>query len=233
MAAYSRSLRGIEPGAKGSDELSKALARITGADGHVPATPGQVADMLYSQAGTKTAMGTSVHLAAHLQKSLKPESWAAVRQGMWEKLTNAGEGKVPFEAQALSQRLHEFLNESGAGLAKVLFTKAERDEMAKLAAVYSKMIPAKGTTNPSGSATIGAKIAQKSLNHLGAMIGYGAHGVPGALVGHVVQRGAAALKDARAGKEATRLFFGAQPKRAVTTSRIPMLLAPGAPASQR
>ena len=47
------------------------------------------------------------------------------------------------------------------------------------------------------------------------------------------QRGAAALKDARAGKEATRLFFGAQPKRAVQSSRLPMLLAPGAPASQR
>lgn len=233
MAAYSRSLRGIEPGAKGTDELSKALARITGADGHVPATPGQVADMLYSQAGTKTAKGTSVHLAAHLQKSLKPESWAAVRQGMWEKLTNAGEGKVPFEAQALSQRLHEFLNESGTGLAKVMFTKAEREEMAKLAAVYSKMIPAKGTTNPSGSATIGARIANKALDNLGAMLGFGAGGIPGAVAGHMAQKAGSAIKEGRAAREATRLFFGAQPKRAVQSSRLPMLLAPGVPASQR
>lgn len=233
MTAYSRSLRGIEPGAKGADDLSKALARITGADGHVPATPGQVADMLYSQAGTKTAKGTSVHLAAHLQKTLKPESWVAVRQGMWEKLTNAGEGKVPFEAQALSQRLHEFLNESGSGLAKVMFTKAEREEMAKLAAVYQKMIPAKGTTNPSGSATIGARIATKALDNLGAMLGFGAGGIPGAVAGHVAQKAGSAIKEARAARDATRLFFGAQPKRAVQSSRLPVLLAPAVPASQR
>jgi hypothetical protein len=44
---------------------------------------------------------------------------------MFEKLTNAGEGKIAFEAQALSQRLHEFLNESGSQLAKTLYSPKE------------------------------------------------------------------------------------------------------------
>lgn len=260
MRSYARNLRATEPAGRPSNDLEKAVARIAGTDGHLPASPIEVADMLYSRTG-KGDKGVSQRLAAHLMRQLTPESKTALRQGMWEKLVNAGEGKIPFEAQALSQRLHEFLNESGKGLSTILFTTAERAEMAKLAGVYKRMIPAKGTTNPSGSATIGAKIAQKSLNHLGAMIGYGAHGVPGALVGHVVQRGAAALKDARAGKEATRLFFGAQAKRAAAETRrlpikvsdravggndddsgrpkrsqsslLPIFLAPAVPASQR
>ena len=78
---------------------------------------------------------------------------------MWEKLTNAGEGKIQFEAQALSQRLHEFLNESGSQLSKVLFSPRELELMGQLASVYKQMIPVKGTTNPSGTAPMLAKIA--------------------------------------------------------------------------
>src|SRR5258707_1066070 len=97
--------------------------------------------MLYEQAGTKKSKGLSVHLAAHLKQNLTPDSWTAVRQGMWEKLTNAGEGKIPYEAQALAYRLVDFLHGPGSNLAEVMFTKAERDEMAKLAAVYRRMTP--------------------------------------------------------------------------------------------
>lgn len=233
LAAHAKRLRGIEPKGAPANDLEKAVARIAGTDGHLPASPGEVTDMLYSRTG-KGDKGISQRLAVHLKQNLTPESWTAVRQGMWEKLTNAGEGKIPFEAQALSQRLHEFLNESGKGLASILFTKAEREEMAKLAAVYRRMTPIKGTTNPSGSATIGAKIAHKAMNNLGAMLGFGAHGVTGALVGHGVQRAAGMVKDAKAAKEATRLFFGPQAKRAAATSRIPALIAPSAvAASQR
>lgn len=228
MAQYARNLRSIEPSAAPKNDLDKAIARIAGTDGHLPATPGQVADMLYNQAGTKTSKGISVHLAEHLKRNLKPESWAAVRQGMWEKLVNAGDGKIPFEAQALSQRLHEFLNESGSGLAKSLFSPAEIKEMRALASVYKRMAPLKGTTNPSGSATIGTKIASKALDNLGAMLGFGAHGITGAIVGHGVQKAVGALKDAKAAKEATRLFFGPQAKRAAATSRLPALIAPAA-----
>jgi len=232
MSTYARNLRATEPAGRPANDLEKAIARIAGTDGHLPAAPSEVTDMLYSRTG-KGDKGISQRLAAHLKQNLTLESWTAVRQGMWEKLTNAGEGKVPFEAQALSQRLHEFLNESGKGLSSILFTKAERDEMAKLAAVYRRMTPLKGTTNPSGSATIGAKIAHKAMNNLGAMLGFGAHGVTGAIVGHGVQKAAGAIKDARAAKEATQLFFGPQAKRAAITSRIPALVAPAAVAGAR
>jgi hypothetical protein len=232
LSTYARNLRAIEPAGRPANELEKAVARIAGTDGHLPATPLETADLLYSRTG-KGDKGISQRLASHLKQNLTPESWVAVKQGMWEKLVNAGEGKIPYGPQALAQRMNEFLNESGKGLAQILFTKAERAEMAKLASVYKRMTPAKGTTNPSGSATIGAKIAGKALDNLGAMLGFGAGGIPGAIAGHVVQKGGAALKDARAGREATRLFFGPQPRAAVRMSRVPVIAAQAIPASQR
>jgi hypothetical protein len=41
------------------------------------------------------------------------------------------------------------------------------------------------------------------------------------------------VKDARAAKEAVRLFYGPQAKRAPRHSNIPVLLAPAIPAAQR
>lgn len=233
MSRYANSLRVTEPRGAPLNEVEKAVARIAGTDGHLPASPTEVADMLFSRSG-KGDKGMSVRLALRLKNDLKPESWSAVRQGMWEKLTNAGEGKIEFGPQALSQRLHEFLNESGKPLARVLFSKAEREEMAKLASVYKRMTPLKGTTNPSGTAPMLAKIAKKASNNILALIGLGAHGVSGAIVGHAIQRGAEGLKDARAGKEAVRLFFGPQARRPVVSSRLPQLIgAPAVEASQR
>jgi hypothetical protein len=233
LAAYAKSLRTTEAAAKPVNEVEKAVARIAGTDGHLPASPTEVADMLFSRSG-KGDKGLSVRLALRLKNDLKPESWSAVRQGMWEKLTNAGEGKIEFGPQALSQRLHEFLNESGKPLARVLFSKAERAEMAKLASVYKRMTPLRGTTNPSGTAPMLAKIAKKAGDNILALIGLGAHGVPGAIVGHAIQRGAEGLKDARAGKEAVRLFFGPQARRPVAIGRLPQLVGvPGVEASRR
>jgi hypothetical protein len=233
MASYAKNLRAAEPSKGPVNEVEKAVARIAGTDGHLPASPTEVADMLFSRAG-KGDSGLSVRLALRLKNDLKPESWSAVRQGMWERLTNAGEGKIELGPQALSQKLHEFLNESGKPLARVLFSKAEREEMAKLASVYKRMTPLKGTTNPSGTAPMLAKIAKKASNNILALIGLGAHGISGAIVGHAIQRGAEGLKDARAGKEAVRLFFGPQARRPVVSGRLPQLIgAPAVEASQR
>ena len=201
LAAHANRLRGIEPKAAPSNDLEKAVARIAGTDGHLPASPGEVADLLYSRSG-KGDKGISIRLGSYLKKNLSPESWTAVRQGMWEKLTNAGEGKIEYGPQALAQRLHEFLNESGRGLSQVLFSKSERAEMLKLASIYKRMTPLKGTTNPSGTAPMLAKIAHKASSNILSLIGFGAHGLTGAVIGHGLQKGLGVVKDGRAGKEA-------------------------------
>jgi hypothetical protein len=192
--------------------LGSALRRITGADGAPPASTNDIVNYLYG-AGGKGTNRVSVPLAAHLKENLSPEGWAAVRQGMFEKLTNAGEGKIAFEAQALSQRLHEFLNESGSALAKTLYSESEIALMKQLAAVYKQMIPAKGTTNPSGTAPMLAKMAGGLRSSLLPLLGLTHGGLPGAAAAIGVDKGLAAIGNARQARKATQLFYGGQEAR--------------------
>lgn len=214
LARHAERLRGIAPRDNEPGAIGAALRRITGADGAPPASANEVVNYLYG-AGGKGVGRVSVPLAARLKQDLSPEGWASVRQGMWEKLTNAGEGKIPFEAQALSQRLHEFLNESGSALAKVLFSARELQLMGQLASVYKQMIPVKGTTNPSGTAPMLAKIANGTRASLLPLLGFNAGGLPGAAVALGVDKGLAAVGNVNNARKATELFYGKQAKRAV------------------
>jgi hypothetical protein len=212
LSKYADKMRGIAPKANDPGAIGAAVRRITGADGAPPASANEVVNYLYGPGG-KGAGRVSVPLATHLKETLTPEGWSAVRQGMWEKLTNAGEGKIAFESQALSQRLHEFLNESGGQLSKVLFSAKELGLMKQLATVYKQMIPVKGTTNPSGTAPMLAKIASGARNTLLPLLGFSHGGVPGAALAVGLDKGLQAVGNAKAAREATKLFHGHQAAR--------------------
>jgi hypothetical protein len=225
ISAYSRSLRGIEPGEKPTTTLAKQVARISGADGSVPATVDEVTKMLTSGGGD------AERLLAHLKTNLKPESWTQVRQGIFDDLLNAPAGHNEFTALQKSKRLSDYLESS---VAKVANTAAERAEMAKLASIFRRQVPMPGTTNPSGSATIGAKIMKGATNNLMTMLGFATHGPTGAAVGYGLDALGNAAKEGRAKREAVRLFYGAQPKRApAPISRVPAVVGQAIPASQR
>lgn len=176
------------------------------------ASPNELVNALFGASG-KGAGSMSVPLAQKLKATLPPEAWTAVRQGMFEKLTRAGEGKIEFEAQALSQRLHEFLNESGSQLAKSLYSPQELDLMRKLANVYKQMIPVKGTTNPSGTAPMLARMAGGLRSTLLPLLGLTHGGLPGAAMGAVLDKGVTAARNANDARKATELFYGPQAKR--------------------
>src|SRR6185436_12049292 len=198
LARYADRIRGVsapqtvEPGA-----AAAAIRRYSGADGGPPAFGNQIVNDLFGATGKGNGR-FAVDLAVRLKQSLTPEGWTAVRQGMWEKLVNAGEGKIEFEAQALSQRLHEFLNESGSQLSKVLFSPKELQLMGQLASVYKQMIPVKGTTNPSGTAPMLAKIAAGARHSLLPLLGFSGGGLPGAAVAFGVDNGLTAVSNASA-----------------------------------
>lgn len=229
LAQHADRLRGTAPRPNDPGAIGTTLRRITGADGAPPASANEVVNYLYGSTG-KGAGRVSVPLAAHLKQSLSPEGWAAVRQGMFEKLTNAGEGKIPFEAQALSQRLHEFLNESGSGLAKVLYSPDEIKLMQQLGSVYKQMIPVKGTTNPSGTAPMLAKMAGGLRHTLLPLLGFTHGGLPGAAVAFGVDKGLQAVGNASAARKATQLFFGPQAARPADPrfAKVSGLLSQGA-----
>jgi hypothetical protein len=225
ISAYSRSLRGIEPSDKPATTLAKQVARISGADGSVPATVDEVTKMITSGGGD------AERLLAHLKVNLKPESWTQVRQGIFDDLLNAPAGHNEFTALQKSKRLSDYLE---SGVSKVANTAAERAEMAKLASIYKRQVPMPGTTNPSSSATIGAKILKGATNNLMTMLGFATHGPVGAAVGYGLDALGKAAKEGKAKRESIRLFYGAQPKRpAAPVSRIPIIAAQAVPASQR
>jgi hypothetical protein len=119
---------------------------------------------------------------------------------MFEKLTNAGEGKIAFEAQALSQRLHEFLNESGSQLAKTLYSPKELELLTQLASVYKQMIPVKGTTNPSGTAPMLAKMASGLRHTLLPLLGLTHGGIPGAAIAYAADKGLTSIANQNAAR---------------------------------
>ena len=212
LGRYAGRLGGLTPQAVEPGAAAAAIRRYSGADGSPPASANQIVNDLFGATGKGNGR-ISVDLAVRLKQELTPEGWSAVRQGMFEKLTNAGEGKIAFEAQALSQRLHEFLNESGSQLSRALYSPKELELLGKMAAVYKQMIPVKGTTNPSGTAPMLAKMAGGLRQSLLPLLGLTAGGLPGAVVGAVADKGLTSVANAGAARKATSLFYGEQAKR--------------------
>lgn len=212
IARYADRLDNVAPKAADTGPVASAIRRYIGADGGAPASVNQIVNDLFGATG-KGAGRLSVPLAVELKRTLSPEGWTALRQGMFEKLTRAGYGKLEFEAQALSQRLHEFLNESGSQLAKTLYSPQELQLMRRLASVYRQMIPVKGTTNPSGTAPMLARMAGGLRHALLPLLGLTHGGIPGAAVAYGLDKGISAVGEKAAARKATSLFYGEQPQR--------------------
>ena len=212
LTRHAQQLASIAPQAPEAGAAAAAIRRYSGADGSPPASANQIVNDLFGSTGKGNGR-FAVDLAVRLKQQLTPEGWASVRQGMFEKLVNAGEGKIPFEAQALSQRLHEFVNESGSQLARALYSPQEIGLMKQLAGVYKQMIPVKGSTNPSGTAPMLARMAGGLRQSLLPLLGLTHGGLPGAAVGAVADRGLTAIKSAGDARKAVSLFYGEQAKR--------------------
>lgn len=226
LASYAAQQRSLAP--RPVDSIDKVMARIAGADGNPPASVNEVLGYLYGSKGMGSTK-TSVELARRLKVDLTPESWHKVRQGMWSELTDVPEGMIAKKEQALSQRLHDFLHGDGKQLAEVLFSKRERELIQQMAGAYKRMIPVEGTTNPSGTAPMLAKIASKAQSILLPLLGFSHGGMAGAAAGVAASRGVEQLTMRRAAKDAARRFYGEQPALPpVKPSRVPQLITQGA-----
>jgi hypothetical protein len=68
---------------------------------------------------TKGNSAVAVQLSRQLRRQLSPESWNAVRPGMWSKLTEPAEGMIAWGPQKISQNIHNFLK---SDIAEELFS---------------------------------------------------------------------------------------------------------------
>jgi hypothetical protein len=90
----------------------------------------------------------------------RPEAWQAVRQGMLDKLMNPEgvAGTLPKQAQAISQRMANFLDGGGQQMAKSMFNTQELALLKQYQQVMQRMIPLKQATNPSGTSYAMARL---------------------------------------------------------------------------
>jgi hypothetical protein len=211
-AAYKqhKQLFSSQPGDFG---VGAAMERIIGKNGQEGATPEQVANYLMGNAKVGST-NLSVKLAQHIQQILGDDEWNGIRQGVWARLTTKPEGMIQAEAQAQSQRIMDFLNGSGASLAKAMFSQSDRDMMRQYAGLMQQLRPKPGAVNYSNTAPVLRQMADRLGGHIfhtiAASVGASAGGLPGAVAGIAASAGArAAMQRAAAGRVARSLYGSA------------------------
>lgn len=155
------------------------------------ATPEEIANGLFKVIGA----GNPGHVARTLRAieritGTDSETMAAIRQGVWQKLTQAAAGKDQPGAQKLSQSISEFLHGTGRTIAEHLYTQQERDLMDRYARAVKLTVIPKYARTGSDTAPALFHAIRKHLDKAGAIIGFAAeHGSPGGgAIGYVVSK---------------------------------------------
>ena len=174
---YADALRShAENAAMPTSEVDRAMAKIAGRDGP-PATPREVADLLYSRSVARDR-NLSVNLARRLKDQFGESSpqWSAVKQGLFQQLTNPGEGMTAWGPQKIGQRLNKFLNVDGTEMSQVLYSPQERKTLQNYADLMNRI------TMPPGSYFPSAPPIQAAMAAMRARVG----GIVGALIGRTI-----------------------------------------------
>lgn len=112
---------------------------------------------------------------------------SAIRQGVWQKITQAPVGKDQPGQQKLVQGINEFLNGKGRSIAEKLYTSQERDLMKRYAdTLRLTIIPKYARTNSDTAPAMFAAL-RKYAGAIGSALGMATHGgAEGGLSGYAV-----------------------------------------------
>lgn len=174
------------------DPVGRVVEKIIGKDSKGPAIANDVADYMYGAAGTNPA-SLNVSVTTRIKKIVGENSpaWAATRQGLFERLTNAGEGMTALGPGQVSQRINKFLNNDGKEMANVLFSPAQRDMLQKYADLMRQLEIPKSGANWSNTGTFAAEaykptMGNRMLTAVGGHIGSAVSLLVGGALGHMV-----------------------------------------------
>lgn len=187
------------------------------------ATPEETAGAIFSAISGNPGNASRVINAIERIVGRDSDSMAAVRQGVWQKLTQAAEGKDQPGPQKTAQALLEFLNGKGRTVAEQLYSGEELGLMRRYAtALKMTVIPPNART---GSDTTPAFFATLSryANAIASMLGVAVDGASGGLAGYAVssllKKGVGAASEARNASKAAASFSGAPTELAVAAGR--------------
>lgn len=206
MLTYARSLRELHDPAP-AGEVERLIAKWSGRDGGQRASAKTVVDKLMGESGKN---GLSPLIVQHLRTRVSPQAMTAIKQGVWSRITEQAEGAMKWGDQKIGQRIMNFLNGDGKGLADALYSADERVAMENIAKVHLKNVPIPGTTNPSGSGHLVSRLARGARHSLLPIVGFSHGGVPGAILGTLVDKTASVVGNKRDAAKAVKLFYGPQ-----------------------
>lgn len=152
------------------------------------ATPEEITNGLFKVIGGGNPGNASRTIQA-IERIVGTDSptMSAIRQGVWQKLTQAAEGKDQPGAQKAMQAINEFLNGSGKTIAERLYSDSERTLMDQYQQVLKKTIIPKYARTNSDTAPAMLAAARKYAGMIGSALGVGTHGgVSGGLEGYAV-----------------------------------------------
>lgn len=201
-----------------ADQVEKTVAKWAGRDGGLKASPKTIVDDLMGSTGSK---GTAPQLVDHLQRRLSPDAISTLKQGVWSRITEGADGTIPWKDQKVGQRLMNFINGDGKGLAQALYTPAELKAMREIGEAHIKLLPVEGTTNPSRSGHVIERMMRGMAHSLLPFLGFHAGGLPGAAAALGAKSAVSKLVDRRAAGKAVERFYGPQPARISVPTTLP------------
>jgi hypothetical protein len=138
---------------------------------------------------------------------VSPQTWIAMKQGLFGKMIRAPEGAVPWQSQKISSNIAKFLQ---SDLAQELYSPNERLLIKGVGDAHAALLPPPGTKNVSGSGYEVQKQAKEWTKQAWRMLGLGlGHGtLHGYLAGKALAVGASKYATRREAARAADLFLG-------------------------
>ena len=207
LAGHADVLREAAPRVESLDDVGREIQRIASGE----RVPDEIMIRIMGKDGKGTPFGA--RLIDGLRPKISPEALVNLKQDMFKRVISpAAEGMTPHGYQALSQRMHYFLD---SDLAKGAYSAKELDKMKQLATLYKQIAPVPGATNPSGSTPMLVRAAKGMSSMIMGMIGLSHGGLPGLAMGVGAAKAAGVIANRRGAREASALFLG--PRKAPPT----------------
>jgi hypothetical protein len=154
-----------------NDPVGRVVEKILGKGASAAAIPNDVADFMYGSSGVNPS-SLNVGVANRIKSILGPRSpeWAGVKQGLFHRLVDSGEGVTDFGPGKVAQRLSKFLGSDGKELSESVFSSSERALLWRYAELMRKLEVPQAGANWSNTATFMARHMQKVGSNMGMLV---------------------------------------------------------------
>jgi hypothetical protein len=195
-----------------NDPTGRVVEKILGKGNNPAAIPNDVADFIYGGTGVNPS-SLNVNVARRVKDILGEQSpeWSAVKQGLFQRIVDAGPGVTDWGPGKIAQRVNKFLNVDGIELSKQVFSPQERRLIQQYGDLQRKLQVPQAGANWSNTSTILAPMLKKISGGVATLVG--------AALGHTVAPGlygAGEAAGAAAANRASKVFTDARQLRQVS-----------------